>query len=222
MYQCCKNGGSAFARFLKKKYFWKSEKSTFAQKGACIFGKCEITIGIWGNKHFFQEYFLHRIFKICLARSCAMIPTLDPYRATQGRQSKHKGQRKGDKANTRGNTRGAVRGQYGGIQGTPPPKPTWGMIIRDPTQHPPKFFTKSRPMRRAAKAPRGGPLRARSNHAGPQDFGARSLGDLSIARVSGVLGGVRKVCQVSLPYIRRWFNNIAADCSNVAILIVHL
>ena len=34
-----------------------------------------------------------------------MIPTLDPYRATQGRQSKHKGQRKGDKANTRGNAR---------------------------------------------------------------------------------------------------------------------
>ena len=46
-----------FAEFLKKKYFWKSEKSTFAQKGACIFGKCEITIGIWGNKYFFQEYF---------------------------------------------------------------------------------------------------------------------------------------------------------------------
>ena len=77
------------------------------------------------------------------------------------------------------------------------------MINRDPTQHPPEFFTKRRPVKRAAKVPRGGPLRARSNRAGLHDLGARSLGDLSIARVFGGTWGVRMVCQVSLPYIRR-------------------
>ena len=72
-----------FEECLKKNIFEKVKKVLLRKKERVSSGNAKLPQAA-GKKVLFSKilvfHFSHRIFKICLARSFAMIPTLDPYK----------------------------------------------------------------------------------------------------------------------------------------------